>query len=152
MQTTAVATIRRLHEHRMWSRRSLCKRCECLTEKEMETAFPIGQGCVWATLLHLHAADFVWLEALNGNESPLLPGDLPGRLPGNQLGADPIAGFRDLMHQWRDLDDRWLRYLLQIDDSTVSRPVAKVSTSSGAGVRHVTPAIDVLLHVCTHSQ
>jgi uncharacterized damage-inducible protein DinB len=147
-----VFLIRRLHEHRIWSKNQFIAACEPLEHEQLTRSFAIGQGSIWATLMHLYAADYVWLEALLGNESPLLPGDLPNHLPGNQLGSSLIQSLPELVDHWVSLDVRWREFLAQLDASQLERNVAKVSTSSGLGKRYLTPAYDVLLHLCTHSQ
>ena len=53
----------------------------------------------------------VWLEALLGNDDPLTPGDLPGRLPGNQQGEGAATGLEDLQARWAALTRRWDGYL-----------------------------------------
>jgi uncharacterized damage-inducible protein DinB len=103
-------------------------------------------------LTHLLAAEYVWLEALGGNDDPLLPGDRRGKLPGNQEGAGAIASFEELRTHWRALDERWNEYLAGLTDESLDEIVYKISTSSGLGKRHPTRRADVLLHVCTHAQ
>ncbi|HEV8606080.1 MAG TPA: DinB family protein [Tepidisphaeraceae bacterium] len=85
MSTNAVKLIHRLHQHRAWANAKLLDAAEALSAEQLQRSFSIGQGSIWKSLLHLYAAEFVWLEALEGNAEPLLPGDLPGKLPGNQL-------------------------------------------------------------------
>lgn len=149
---TSVDLIRRLHQHRTWVNQRVLNACEPLTEDQFRQSFAIGQGTIWQTLLHLYAAEWVWLSALQGNPDPLTPGDLPGQLPGNQKGDNPITSFAILKECWADLDQRWSEYLAQIRDEDLSKPVEKISTSSGKGKTHVTAASDVLLHLCTHAQ
>jgi uncharacterized damage-inducible protein DinB len=103
-------------------------------------------------LTHLHAAEYVWLEALLGNESARLPGDLPGQLPGNQQGEGSLTGMEDLRQKWASLEQRWLAYLAALTPEALDEVVFRVSTSSGQGVRFGTRRADVLLHVCTHAQ
>ncbi len=76
----AVELIRRLHQHRAWVNRNLLAAAAELSDGQLRSPFPIGQGSVWKSLLHLHAAEYVWLEALLGNEAFVVPGDLPGKL------------------------------------------------------------------------
>jgi uncharacterized damage-inducible protein DinB len=101
-------------------------------------------------LLYLYAAVFVWLEALLGNETPLLQGDLPGRIPGNQLGTGGIGSFDELRRKWADLRQRWNSYLNELSAKALDELVYKVSSSHGQ--RSATRRSDVLLHVCTHAQ
>src|SRR5262249_60347606 len=88
----AVALIRRLHQHRAWVNEKLLASAARLDDAQLRRPYPIGQGSVWNTLLHLYVAEYVWLEALLGNDDPLTPGDLRGRLPGNQQGEGVVTG------------------------------------------------------------
>ncbi len=150
MRSTDV--IWRLHQHRIWVNRQLLAAARPLATQQLHQEFSIGQGTVWKTLVHLHAAEFVWLEALLGNQDPLLPGDARGFLPGNQKGDGGIASFDELQSNWHSLDDRWMAFLSELDDQRLDETVYKVSTSSGFGTVHGTKCADVLLHVCTHAQ
>ncbi len=148
----AVELVRRLHEHRQWANGRLLDAAGGLSDGALRESYPIGQGSIWRTLLHLMAAEYVWLEALEGNESPTLPGDVPGRLPGNQEGENRIASFDELRRQWAALDERWAAHLDELTEDALDETVFKTSTSSGAGRRHGTRRADVLIHVCTHAQ
>ncbi len=147
----AVVVIRRMHEHRDWANRKLLAACDPLREEQLRQPLAIGQGSIWQSLLHLYAAEYVWLEALSGNDQPLLPGDLPGKLPGNQLGEGGIASYEDLKTQWNALAQQWASYLDALTAESLDDWVYKQSTSSGAGKRHATRRADVLIHVCTHA-
>ena len=144
--------IRRLHQHRMWANARLLESANSLTPDQLRSEFAIGQGSVWRSLTHLMAAEYVWLEALLGNESPLMLGDAVGQLPGNQAGENPIGSLGDLMILWGELDGRWSDYLESLTESSLKEIVYKTSSISGAGKRQGTIRSDVLLHVCTHAQ
>lgn len=147
----SVKLILRLHEHRQWVNLALLESAQMLSDSERKQVFPIGQGSIWKSLLHLYAAEYVWLEALLGNESPVLPGDLPGELPGNQKGEGALQSFSELKQNWAELDQRWIHYLNELTDDSLEEIVSKRSTSSGKGKVHRTKCYDVLLHVCTHA-
>lgn len=148
----AADLIRRLHLHRMWVNHRLLEAVRPLSEEQLRQPFAIGQGSVWRTLTHLLAAEYVWLEALLGNESPLMPGDVTAKLPGNQEGEGAIRSLDELALKWEELDQRWNVYLDTLTDDDLDEMVYKTSTSSGRGKRHGTRRADVLLHVCTHAQ
>lgn len=136
----------------MWVNRRLLDAVRALTDDQLRQPFAIGQGSVWKTLTHLLAAEYVWLEALLGNEDPRLPGDVAGKLPGNQEGLDAIASLDEFASNWEALTERWNEYLSRLTDDSLDEIVYKISTSSGLGKRHATRRSDVLLHVCTHAQ
>ena len=92
----AVELLQLLHRHRAWVNRNLLTAAADLSDGQLRSPFAIGQGSIWKSLVHLYAGEYVWLEALMGNDDPLLPGDLPGKLPGNQQGEGGITGLDDL--------------------------------------------------------
>ncbi|APZ93357.1 DinB family protein [Fuerstiella marisgermanici] len=142
--------LRRLHEHRRWANHRLLDTAEQLNHEQLHQAYPIGQGSIWKTLTHLYAAEYVWLEALTGNESPLTPGDARGKLPGNQEGEGAMASLTELRARWRELDQRWVAYLAALEPESLSETVYK--NNSVSGQRLPTQRSDILIHVCTHAQ
>ena len=119
-----------------------------LSDEQLRSAFQIGQGSVWKSLLHLYAAENVWLEALLGNEAFVVPGDLPGKIPGNQQGEGGITGLDDLRQKWSALEQRWVGYLASLTPTVLEEVVYR---KSSLGKRFATRRSDVLLHVCTHA-
>jgi len=148
---SATKMIKRLHQHRTWVNQMLIDAASSLTEQQLHESFPIGQGTVWRTLTHLLAAEYIWLEALQGNESPTMPGDVPDKLVGNQEGADAIASLTDLQTRWQTLNERWEEFLETVSDQSLESIVYKVGTSSAMNLRVGTRQYDVLFHVCTHA-
>jgi uncharacterized damage-inducible protein DinB len=151
MSMNAVELLQRLHQHRAWVNGNLLTAAAKLSDEQLRSPFPIGQGSVWKSLLHLYAAEYVWLEALLGNDDPLVQGDLPGKIPGNQQGQGGISGPEDLRQKWSALEQRWAGYLASLTSESLEELVYKKSTSSGLGKRFATRRGDVLLHVCTHT-
>ena len=147
----SVELLQRLHQHRAWVNANLLTAAASLSDEQLRSAFQIGQGSVWKSLLHLYAAEYVWLEALLGNDDPLVRGDLPGKLPGNQQGEGGITGLDDLRQKWPALEQRWVGHLASLTPESLEGLVSKESTSSGFGKRRGTRRADVLLHVCTHA-
>jgi uncharacterized damage-inducible protein DinB len=140
--------IKRLHQHRAWVNRNLLAAADKLTEEQLRASFPIGQGSIWKSLLHLYAAEYVWLESLLGTEEGLAPGDLPGKLPGNQLGERPLSTLSELRQNWSALEQRWIDYLAGLKPEAVDETVFRKSASLG---RFGSRRSDVLLHVATHA-
>lgn len=140
----------RLHRHRMWVNRRLIEAARTLDTNRLHQPFAIGQGTIWSTLTHLLGAEYVWLETLLGDESPLLPGDAPGKLPGNQEGQPKIQSLDELASKWQELDRRWVEYLGNLKSEQLDDLVYKIKSSSPP-TRSATRTADILLHVCTHA-
>lgn len=146
----SIALIHRLHQHRQWVNEKLLDAAEGLSDVQLHQPFEMGQGSLRQSLTHLYAAEYVWLEALTGNEDPLTPGDARGQLPGNQAGDGAISSLSELRLQWNALDRRWRAYLDDLTSDSLADTVYK--TSSLSGQRAATQRSDILLHVCTHAQ
>ncbi len=145
----AVELIQRLHQHRAWVNGNLLTTAADLSDGQLRSPFAIGQGSIWKSLVHLYAAEYVWLEALLGNEEFVVPGDLPGNLPGNQQGEGGITDLTDLRLKWAELEERWTGYLARLPSAALEEVVYRKSAS--LGTRLGTRRSDVLLHVCTHA-
>ena len=146
----AVDLIQRLHQHRAWVNENLLAAASALSDEQLRREFQIGQGSIWKSLLHLYAAEFVWLETLSGNDNAVVPGDLRGKIPGNQMGEGGIASLDELHDKWMSLQKRWESYLADLSPESLDEPVFRIVASTGQ--RIATRRSDVLLHVCTHAQ
>jgi uncharacterized damage-inducible protein DinB len=147
--TTPVDLIKRLHQHRAWVNENLLSAAGRLSDEQQRKVFAIGQGSVWKSLLHLYAAEYVWLEALMGNENGVAPGDSPGQIPGNQQGPGAIASLKELQTKWLELQNRWNQYLSKLTTESLDETVSRVR---GNGQKLGARRSDVLLHICTHGQ
>jgi uncharacterized damage-inducible protein DinB len=141
--------LQRLHQHRAWVNANLLTAAETLSHDQLRSEFQIGQGSIWKSLLHLYASEYVWLEALLGNEQFLVPGDLPGKLPGNLQDDGGVTDLADLRLKWSELEKRWTGYLASLSSAALKEVVYRKSIS--LGTRLGTRRSDVLLHVCTHA-
>lgn len=144
----AVDVVRRLHQHRVWVTHRLLTAAQTIPPKDLKRPLEIGQGSLWKSLVHMYAAEWVWLETLLGEENPILPGDVRGKLPGNQEGTGAIGSFADLVTLWQQLDERWQAYLDNVSDADLDPLVYKVTSR---GDRIAARRGDILLHVCTHA-
>jgi uncharacterized damage-inducible protein DinB len=149
MNMNAVQVLERLHQHRAWVNDNLLTAAAILSHEQLHLEFQMGQGSIWKSLLHLYAAEYVWLETLLGNEQFVVPGDLPGKLPGNQQGEGGVKDLADLQLKWSNLKKRWSEYLANLPPVTLEEIVHRKSTS--LGTRLAIRRSDVLLHVCTHA-
>ncbi len=146
-----VTLVRRLHEHRNWVNQKLLAAAADLNDEQLLRTLPIGQGSVWSSLLHLYAAEYVWLGTLLGDSAASCPGDEVGKLPGNQQGEDGIQTLPALVKRWQSLNTRWSDHLNTLTAADLDKTIYRVSTSSNGGQKRATYQSDILLHVCTHA-
>lgn len=151
MSQSAVSIICRLHEHRAWANENLLAAAARLEDEQLRREFPIGQGSAWKSLVHMCAAEFVWLEVLWGNQDPCFPGDVRGKLPGNQLGEGGPSTLDELRELWTAQESRWREYLSRLDDAALDEQVVRDRSSVAGGGRFVIRRSDALLHVCLHA-
>ena len=122
---------------------------ETRPEDELQKTLSIGQGTLWRSLTHMFAAEWVWLATLGGDEKPVLPGDRPDALPGNQEADGGFKSLAELRSAWEELNDRWREYLNNLQDAQLDETIYKVSSLQKT--RMATRCSDILLHVCTHA-
>ncbi len=134
------ALVRRLREHQVWANHRLLDAAQELSDEQLNRTFAIGQGSVLATLVHLYAAEFVWLEAINGNPRPISPFD---------VRMDSLA---ELQSAWASLETRWQAFYETLKESDLTRMVAKTSALDPTAPPRTTPLADILLHLSLHAQ
>jgi uncharacterized damage-inducible protein DinB len=104
----------------------------------------------------MYAAEYVWLETLLGNPEALCPGDVPGKLPGNQLGEGGVQSFDDLRQKWAALETRWQNYLATLargpaGAESLDQTVERRDSAARGGQPYFIRRSDALLHVCLHA-
>lgn len=130
--------IRRLHQHRDWVNRKLRAAARKLSAVQLDQSFEIGAGSLMKTLAHLHAAEAVWLMALNGDADPPSPFHFR------------FENLSQLEAAWDESEARWSALLGSLKPGDLDKPVTKKASLTGETA--TTPMLDVLLHVCTHAQ
>ena len=136
---TAAGLVQRMHAHKRWANRRLLDAVEELPERDRHRSFGIGHGSAWASIVHLWAVDAVWIETIHGREDAPL------------ARTDAVGSPEALEALWDVADQRWVDLLDILDDGELSRPIWRISSSTG-GRRRGMPLHDVLIHVCTHAQ
>ena len=129
-------TIRRLHEHRLWTRAKILAAARTCTDAELRQRFEMGVGSIFGTIVHLWGAETVWANVLE-------EGDAAFTIP----SADSFPSLAALETAWKPLDARWTQLLSRASDpSFLAKPMHRVRD----GKSYTTNAHDIFLHVCTH--
>ncbi|QDU32460.1 DinB family protein [Poriferisphaera corsica] len=140
--------IKRTFEHRCWANHQLLEVAKTLTSSQLTQTFLIGQGSALATLVHLYAAELVWLEALHGNKTALLP-TADGAPNSGAPGSTPLNDLNQLIIDWQTLQTRWQQYIANLTEDQLD--TMYVRTNSRDGKDYDLPVADILIHVNTHA-
>jgi uncharacterized damage-inducible protein DinB len=132
----AIQILRRLHQYRAWSNRQLLDACRPLSREQLDTPFEIGQGSVRKSLVHLLAADSLWVDAFEGRPDSPVPCE-----------AD-FKDLEELANRWADVDRRWLDALARLEGSDLERPVLRADLQNRC---FSLGGVDAHLQVCTHA-
>ena len=148
---TTVSIIHRLHHHRAWANEKLLEAAATLSSEQLRRQFDIGQGSVWQSLLHMYAAEYIWLETILDNDDALCPGDVRGQLAGNQLGEGGIRSLDELRNKWAALEARWQQYLADLPEDSLDDRVRRRTSIVSGNQPFTCSRSDALLHVCLHA-
>ena len=61
---TEADTIRRLHDHRLWTRNKILAAARTCSDAELRRPFEMGVGSLFGTIVHLWGAELVWANVL----------------------------------------------------------------------------------------
>jgi len=129
--------IRRMHQHRRWTNGRLLEAARTLTDEQRHRTCSIGQGSLWATLMHLYVVEVLWLEVLTG------------RADAQRGDGSDVRSLDHLERAWTAHDEHWQRYLDSLTPDILDQPIKRIN-SRGETTRFAVS--DVLIHVCTHAQ
>ena len=130
----AVDTLRLQLDYSAWASQRLMDAAAKLSTEELTRDFQTADKCVLDTLVHVYAADRIWLS---------------------RVRAEPRATFVDqedrdltlLQSEWPALHGRWKLWLTDFTDADVARPIAYRDMK---GNPYTQPLWQILLHLVNH--
>ena len=133
---TTADTIRRLHDHRIWTRNKILAVARTCSDTELRRPVEMGVGSLFGTIVHLWGAELVWANVLEeADPATVIP------------SADKFPSVAALEEAWQPLDARWAKLLARADDAAfLAKPFGRVRD----GKSYITNGHDIFLHVCTH--
>jgi uncharacterized damage-inducible protein DinB len=125
----------RLHfDYSAWASQRLMEAAAKLTSEELARDFRTSDKCVLETLVHVFAADRIWLARVQGVE-------------GVGFISATDRDFGKLQTEWPALYQRWEEWLAPLTDEGVR---VKVAYRDLKGNDYVQPLWQILLHVVNH--
>src|SRR3984885_11430703 len=130
----SVDTLRLQFDYSAWASQRLLDAAAKLSHEELTRDFQTADKCVLDTLVHVYAADRIWLS---------------------RVLSQPRATFKDpedrdltlLQTEWPALQQRWKLWLRDFTDDDVTR---NISYHDLRGNPYAQPAWQILLHLVNH--
>ncbi|MEZ5419821.1 MAG: DinB family protein [Vicinamibacterales bacterium] len=129
-----VETLRTHLRYTAWATSRLVGAAAALTPEELTRDFRSADRHVLGTLVHVYAADRVWLRRIEGEP------------PGPFLEPERDMHLSVLQHDWPALLDRWQAWAATLADAN---GVARYQDLQGRP--HATPLWQIVLHVVNHA-
>jgi uncharacterized damage-inducible protein DinB len=131
-----VEEIQQLYAYDRWANRLVLDAVENLTDEQFTRDLGNSFPSVRDTLLHILAAEWVWLSRWQG----VSPRGLPD--------GWAEQGFARLRIRWREIEEAQAAFLADLDEARLDGIVEYSSTS---GERYAAPLWQMLRHVANHS-
>ena len=133
--TGLVDVLRNHLNYHAWASERLIEAASALTPQELIRDFATADHNVLGTLVHVYAADRIWLSRIEG--SP----------PAHFLVPEQDMHLKVLRSDWPALLERWKQWGALLTEESIHRDVSYKSTKGDA---FVTPAWQIVLHVVNH--
>lgn len=131
-----IADVLRAHiDYTAWASQRLVDAAAELSEEELVRDFRTSERSVLGTLVHVFAADRIWLWRLAGG------GESPGFV------ADADYSLAVLQNDWPALQERWRLWAAGLTDASTERLVDYKDLKGNA---HRQPLWQLVLHVVNH--
>jgi uncharacterized damage-inducible protein DinB len=117
-----------------WASRRLVEAASQLNPEELNRDFGTSDRSVLGTLVHVFAADRIWLCRVQATP-----------LPERFLDPEKDMRLEVLQTEWPALLDRWKQWLASLTD-----PATVISYRDMQGTPYQTPAWQIILHVVNH--
>lgn len=122
-------------DYTAWASARLVKAASLLSAEELSRDFQTADHSVLGTLVHVYAADRVWLGRIQGNVPPRF------------LDPEQDMHFSVLQNDWPALYTRWKQWAASLTEDVMR---AKLSYKDMKGNPYETPLWQITLHVVNH--
>ena len=132
---TLVDVLRSHLDYTAWASGKLVDAAGTLSPQELVRDFGTADHNVLGTLVHVYAADRLWLNRVEGNP------------PERFLVPERDMHLAVLKSDWPALHERWKRWGALLTEESIQRDVSYKSIKGDA---FVTPTWEIVLHVVNH--
>ena len=118
-----------------WASSRLVDAAGALNPQELMRDFGTADHNVLGTLVHVYAADRIWLSRIDGNP------------PARFIDPEQDMHLAVLRSEWPALSERWKQWAALLTEDSIQREISYNSTKGDA---FVTPIWQIVLHVVNH--
>jgi len=136
-----LSDIRHLFDYTEWANELALNAAAELSDEDLRRDFKISHGSIFATLLHMAGAEWIWLERWHGR-SPA------GKEAWSRWTTDSGADLATLQQRWSDVVDRRAEFIGALDES---RLAAKLTFTLLNGDSDSLPLVGQMQHVVNHA-
>ena len=128
--------IRQLFDYTEYANRLVLDAAENLTEEQLHQDVKISMRSIFGTLVHMAAAEWIWLERWLGNS------------PAGLWKEDAFADLKSLRAEWEKIESRRKTFL---DGLTLDALHADLNYKNVKGEPHSLPLVALMQHVVNHA-
>jgi len=119
-----------------WASSKLVDAASALTPEELMRDFATADHNVLGTLVHVYAADRIWLGRIKGNP------------PARFLVPEQDMHLAALRSDWPPLLERWKQWAALLTEESIHRDISYKSTKGDAFVTWHLPCLSGMLLIC----
>ncbi len=127
-------TLRTHVDYHAWASRRLVEAAAHLSSEELHRDFRTADRSVLDTLVHIFAADRLWLRRMEG-------------LPFQGYSSDADRSLAVLQNDWPALMERWREWAASLSEVQIAEPLAYTDLKGRAWSQ---PVWQLVLHVVNH--
>ena len=136
-----LSDIRHLFDYTEWANELALKAAAELSDEDLRRDFKISHGSIFATLLHMAGAEWIWLERWHGRS--------PAKKEAWSLWTtDSCADLEVLNQRWSELIERRAQLISQLDEPGLA---AELPFKLLSGDPNSLRLVDQMQHVVNHA-
>ena len=136
-----LSDIRHLFDYTEWANQLTLDAAAALSDEDLRRDFKISHSSIFATLLHMAGAEWIWLERWCGR-SPA------GKEAWSLWTTDSCADLKVLTERWNEVIERRAQFISQLEEPGLAADLPFKLLSGDASALRL---VDQMQHVVNHA-